>query len=280
MKFSCCLLAALLSAEVQSQMVSGRVLDQQSGRPLAYVHVGVLGRNIGTISRENGEFILDISGIPQSEKITFSMVGYTTVSVNISNIPTSELIISLIPSVTQLDEIIIRDEPLIELVKLGLPEATKTTIGHSGNHEWGTGSEWGLRIPTGAGLFKLHEIGFHTRFNTVDSVLFRINIYSGTDSLPGETLLRQDIYVKSYKRDKWIIRKIEDEEIVTNEDIIVTIEILRIWYGKVGDNQLFFTYGKGNQNLPSYSRQSSQDKWRINEMPQLALYVLVRKLGL
>src|SRR5690606_27793465 len=213
-------------------------------------------------------------------KITFSMVGYTTVSVNISNIPTSELIISLIPSVTQLDEIIIRDEPLIELVKLGLPEATKTTIGHSGNHEWGTGSEWGLRIPTGAGLFKLHEIGFHTRFNTVDSVLFRINIYSGTDSLPGETLLRQDIYVKSYKRDKWIIRKIEDEEIVTNEDIIVTIEILRIWYGKVGDNQLFFTYGKGNQNLPSYSRQSSQDKWRINEMPQLALYVLVRKLGL
>src|SRR5690606_27156181 len=240
MKFSCFLLAALLSAEVQSQMVSGRVLDQQSGRPLAYVHVGVLGRNIGTISRENGEFILDISGIPQSEKITFSMVGYTTVSVNISNIPTSELIISLIPSVTQLDEIIIRDEPLIELVKLGLPEATKTTIGHSGNHEWGTGSEWGLRIPTGAGLFKLHEIGFHTRFNTVDSVLFRINIYSGTDSLPGETLLRQDIYVKSYKRDKWIIRKIEDEEIVTNEDIIVTIEILRIWYGKVGDNQLFF----------------------------------------
>jgi len=279
MRFFCFLLLIFVGHGAYAQIISGRVLDKQTNAPLPYVHIGVMNRNVGTISRENGQFELDVSNVPTSEKITFSMVGYSTVHLTISSITSSEVIVSLTPSVTVLKEIVVYDKPIVDLIKLGRPIATKTTMGHSGSREWGTGGEWGLKIPVGENRFKLHTIAFHMRFNTIDSILFRINIFSMSGDLPGESLLNRDIYVTSYKNDKWITKDLDDKNIVLEADFVVTMEVIRIWYSKHGDNELFFTYGKNDNELVTFSRQSSQDKWRIGEMPPLAMYVTVRKLN-
>jgi hypothetical protein len=262
----------------QSQIVTGRVVEGQSNTGLPYVHIGVVNKNIGTISHENGDFTLDVSKLSDQEKITFSMVGYTSVHLPISQLKGDNQIVRLNPSVTTLKEVVVKATPIVELIKLGRPELAKITIGHSGNREWGTGTEWGLRIPTNGHRYKLQEIGFHTRFNTVDSVLFRVNFYGIQDGMPAETILEKDVYVTSHKKDKWIIKDINENQLIVSEDFVVTIEIIRIWYSKNGENQLFFTYGKEKEKLTTYSRASSQDLWVVNEMPPLAFYVVGRKI--
>jgi hypothetical protein len=207
------------------------------------------------------------------------MIGYSTFHLAISSITSPDLVVALTPSVTVLKEVVVYDKPIVDLIKLGRSTATKTTIGHGGGSQWGTGGEWGLKIPVGEDRFKLHDVAFHTRFNTVDSILFRINVFSVSENLPGESLLQRNVYVTSYRNDKWISKNIEDENIVVEDDFIVTMEIIRIWYSKRSDNELFFTYGKDDSGLTTYSRLSSQDKWRVGEMPPLAMYVTVRKLN-
>jgi len=127
--------------------------------------------------------------------------------------------------------------------------------GQSGTKEYGWGGEWGLKIFSDEKTYLIQDINFHTRFNTVDSVLFRINIYDIKNELPFKSLLRENIFVKSFKGDKWISKNLLEENLVISDDIIVTIELLRIWYSEKGGNYLFFTHGKRYEKGLSFSRR-------------------------
>jgi TonB-dependent heme/hemoglobin receptor len=95
-----------LSISAQQKSVTGTIADIETGKVLPGVSVFVKGTVIGTISDINGMFTLNF--IPaNSEKITFSIVGYKTLEKAIGKPDESNYEIFLEPSTVSLNEVVI-----------------------------------------------------------------------------------------------------------------------------------------------------------------------------
>lgn len=259
---------------VNGQSLRGKVIDKSTNAPLEFVHIGIIGKNSGSISKESGDFELELSQFIDSDTILISHIGYKTLQLTAGDISTnSDISLALEPINFEIPEIVIIGND-VESYTLGREKTTKITTGHSGASSYGVGKEWGLLIKYENVPYYIKDVSFHTRFNTVDSVLFRINVYELNDfQFPGRSMLNKPIYTKSYKRDKWISSSIIAHNILVEKDIVVTFETIRIWYKKKGKNQLFFTHGEGYEEGTTYSRESSHSKWLINQSGPIAMYV-------
>ena len=71
-----CILVILFQAEIQGQIIKGRIIDSKTGDPLAYVGIGIINTAFGTITDEKGEFVFDAAGEDLSSIVRISMTGY------------------------------------------------------------------------------------------------------------------------------------------------------------------------------------------------------------
>src|SRR5690606_40313860 len=74
-----------------AQTISGQVTDQETGEALEFVNVGVLNRNIGTVTDEQGNFSLPLSPKNDADTLRISLIGYEPASFVRSEEHTSEL---------------------------------------------------------------------------------------------------------------------------------------------------------------------------------------------
>jgi hypothetical protein len=258
-----------------AQKLSGTVLDSQTNKPLPYVHIGVMDKNMGVISAENGKFEIDLSKADKNDQLLFSMLGYEIVKMRIADISVFDHAeIKLVQKLQQLKEVVVHNKKL-KPIKLGRFTPSHTTIGHSRTEELGLGGEWGLQISNNGKKYWIDDVQFHLRFNTVDSILFRIQIYSVKSGLPNESLLSRDAFATSRADQHWIVKDFRQDNLILNEDVIVTFEVVRIWWSKKSDNQFFITYGKGYGEGKSFSRASSLDKWAVGERPPVTMFMTV-----
>ncbi|MBI1767807.1 MAG: carboxypeptidase-like regulatory domain-containing protein [Bacteroidetes bacterium] len=260
-------LYSLLVLSINAQVLSGVVIDAQSKKPLPYVHIGVMNKNMGVISQENGKFEIDLTKANKNDDLAFSMLGYEVVKKRIADIELfNPMEIKLVEKSLQLNEVIVRKKKP-KPIKLGRFTPSATTIGHNLRQDFGFGGEWGLRIFSKGEKYWIDNVQFHMRFNTVDSILFRIQIYSVKDGMPNQSLLAHDTFVTSRCNQHWIVKNLERENLILDQDVIVTYEVVRIWFNKKTDNEIFFTYGKGYPEGQIYSRASSLDRWELNQPP-------------
>lgn len=96
----------LSSSAFSQQLVEGTIVDKESGKPVPFASIGIVGTSKGTSSNLNGQFSISITE-PISLKIT--CVGYESIQIN----SLSEVaLIQLKPIITQLSEIVILDKPV------------------------------------------------------------------------------------------------------------------------------------------------------------------------
>jgi outer membrane receptor for ferrienterochelin and colicins len=79
------LFAAFLVAlpGLSAQTVTGRVIDQSSGQPLASVQVFVAGSGIGSLTQQNGRFLL--VNVPVGiHSLTAERIGYRSVTAEVT----------------------------------------------------------------------------------------------------------------------------------------------------------------------------------------------------
>ena len=264
----------LLPMAGMSQSMKGIVVDEITGKPISYVHVGVTGKNVGVITNEKGEFEINLSMVDRDEELLFSIIGYETQKLRRPQEAQESITVKLIPVTYEIPAVEIKANRKVKKLKLGRYKTSNTTTGQSGTDEFGFGGEWGLKIKYPGERYYLSDINFHTRFNTVDSVLFRLNVYQVENDMPGKSLLQKEIYTKSYANDKWITGHVSPQGLRIEEDVIVTFEFVRIWYHPGGSNYLFYTHGKGYKEGLSYSRESSHDKWSTHQRGDIAMYII------
>lgn len=97
---------AVCQTAVCQSTIEGRVVDAESGKPIPFVSIGILGTSKGTSSNLNGQFTLSIS---KPVTLKFSCVGYESLVIN----STADLSsIMLKPFFTQLKEIVIFDKDI------------------------------------------------------------------------------------------------------------------------------------------------------------------------
>ncbi|MDR0833407.1 MAG: carboxypeptidase-like regulatory domain-containing protein [Candidatus Symbiothrix sp.] len=84
--------------------IGGVVKHATSKKSLEYVNVSVVGTNIGTISNENGEFVLKIGNGLTVREIELSCVGYYNARQTVSASNVSNQVFYLSPRSVELDE--------------------------------------------------------------------------------------------------------------------------------------------------------------------------------
>jgi hypothetical protein len=97
---------AFSSTAFCQQLVEGTIVDKETGKPVPFASIGVVGTSKGTSSNQNGQFSISITE-PISLKVT--CIGYESLLIN----SLSEIaLIQLKPIITQLSEIVILDKPV------------------------------------------------------------------------------------------------------------------------------------------------------------------------
>jgi len=260
--------------------IKGRVYDPETGSGIPFVHIGVKGKNMGAISKEDGSFEIKLVDYESSDSLFFSSIGYESYSMPISNLDDTTLDVFLSEEVSILDEILVTGREVKEIAKYGRKKPSKRTRGQSNSTSYGVGTEYGIRINIENDTYFIQDINFHMRFNTTDSILFRINIYNIVDNLPHKSILKNDLYMRSYKGQKWVRKDISDQKIVIDEDVIITYEAVKVYFSDKTYNNIFFTFGKGYEAGLQYMKRSSFDEWQTNENDAfpIALFITARIL--
>ncbi|MBM3307121.1 MAG: TonB-dependent receptor [Candidatus Eisenbacteria bacterium] len=114
------MLAVTATAQGPTGKIAGRVTDADTGKPLAFANVSVLGTPYGNITNQNGEYVIDF--VPAgSYVVQASYMGYATKrsdSVTVTANRTEQVNFSLKSDVLQADEVLVEAErPMIETEK-------------------------------------------------------------------------------------------------------------------------------------------------------------------
>ncbi len=259
-----------------AQVIKGNVINESTQAPLAYVHIGVLGKNLGTISREDGSFELTLKDTGPNDTLAFSMIGFENKRMALKAISENFFQVKLKAVSYKLSLITISKSKLIKksesLKKIGAKSSVSTMSG--GNMGWG--GEIGIKIRNSGKLLKARKINF--KLNTVhsDSVLFRVNFYTIKNDMPKKSILDKEIFVKAYNGETWVSREIGHEGVFFEEDVIVTLETVRIWSSKPMGTALFFKK-RIMYESKVYLKESSMAEWKTGEDPKITLNLDVEK---
>ena len=103
---------AFVVPSVGAQQITGRVLDQQTGQPLAAVQVFVAGSGIGALSQQNGRYLL-LEVPAGTQTITAQRIGYRTVTAQVTVAAGATVVqdFALSEEALGLDEIIVTGTP-------------------------------------------------------------------------------------------------------------------------------------------------------------------------
>lgn len=91
--------------------VSGKVIDEQTGKGIEFVAVGIKGRALGTITNALGIFQLHIPGGASNDTLQFSIVGYHLIMMPVKDFH-GDVVVRMAEAPMLLNEILITDKPI------------------------------------------------------------------------------------------------------------------------------------------------------------------------
>jgi hypothetical protein len=237
-----------------SQPQKGEVLSSETNSGIGFVNIGIIGKNIGTVSDELGNFMIDIDKIYDNDSLRFSMIGYESKSFLVGHFKeNSNKNVYLNPRSYNLQEVkVIYRKP--KEIRLGYPVTSNDL--RSGFAYNDLGSELGIMVHA-RGQVKLNDINLNVAICTYDSVTYRLNIYQAEDQTEYKNILTKPIYV-SFSKDKInnvITVDLSKYSIVIEGNILITLEL----YKDLGEGRLLFhtEFFTGT----TYHRKTSEGKW-------------------
>jgi len=106
------ILLIIIPIQLNGQSITGTILDSYLHQPVEFATIYISGTTIGTVSNNDGSFIIQSGVFPC--KLIISHVSYNTLVINIDQYSKSDLLISIIPKVVEMSEVTIVDENLRE----------------------------------------------------------------------------------------------------------------------------------------------------------------------
>ncbi|MDP4208774.1 MAG: carboxypeptidase-like regulatory domain-containing protein [Bacteroidota bacterium] len=105
--------------------VRGQVIDRKTKEPVAFGSIYIRNRNIGTMSNENGRFILKIPSACVDDSVYFSCVGYKTLARKANDLISGEATILLEPIIFHLKEVTVKVVKPEEILKQAINQIPK-----------------------------------------------------------------------------------------------------------------------------------------------------------
>jgi len=249
------LLSAGYSLYAQSKVYDGVLRDKDSNERLAYVNIGVLNKNLGTVSDANGKFQLVLDGTFDAEVLKISMIGYKSISFKVADFKKRILenqVLLLERDISELKEIVIRNKKLTTVI-LGNELGKKTVSAGFVNNL--LGNEIGIIIKTKKNPTFIEAFHAVVDYNHYNEMKFRINFYDLKDGLPNNTLLHENIIAKSMMKKGKLTIDLSEYTIIVDGDFFVSIELIE----GLGEGGLHFL--ADYSGTPVITRSASQGKW-------------------
>jgi hypothetical protein len=259
------LLSLFLSICASGLAQEYKVISAATRAGIGFVNVGVISKNIGTVTNESGSFSLDFGIINDDDSLRFSMIGYESRTLCVCQLYADPLKTVFLESKTySLPELNIV-YPRGREIELGYPVVTNAL--RSGFSDNNLGSELGIKVYVKKRL-KLKDIHFNVGVCTYDSVTYRLNIYCLSDQSVWGNILTKPIYI-SFTKDKIseaITFDLKDYSIIIEGSTIVTLEL----YKDLGEGKLLFLtqFFTGT----TYHRKTKEGKW-IESPGQVGMYL-------
>jgi hypothetical protein len=196
--------------------IRGTVLDDQTGEPLPYVNIGLLERNVGTLSDPDGSFEMEIPPSYRKDSLIFSMVGYETKRSDISSWASNSVTIHLKSKSILLKEITISDKKI---------SSKHARLGWMGGKDGVIpldtvqgGGAVALLVESPSTPFYLDKLQVRLMYNSKDTLQMRFHVFE-FDSIhqrPGRELLTREIILTEYKHFGWLRFDLSAYEIKVN----------------------------------------------------------------
>lgn len=205
----------------ESKLITGQVLglDQQ---PLAFCTIGILGKDIGTVSSVDGLFEVEIPIDLVNDSLTFSFVGFKTERLPIhSMLDLNDNRVYLEENVIKLEEIVVSSKkPKIH--EFGYFKEAEVFL-------WLKGKTNGAEIATLLSPSKkihLNTVSIEIENEERNEFQLLISIYekSASSKLPGKQLLNKRVLVTSNQPDGWLDVDLSDQHLIINNPIYVSFK--------------------------------------------------------
>jgi hypothetical protein len=115
---------------IKELLITGTITDAETREPLSFATIGVRKKGKGTITNNNGEFVLTLPGDCISDTLSISYVGYSNRVITVRSIYENNLNITMERSFISIPEIIVRAQDPVNLIHKAMsrvPENYGTT---------------------------------------------------------------------------------------------------------------------------------------------------------
>ncbi|GAA4792058.1 hypothetical protein GCM10023231_20010 [Olivibacter ginsenosidimutans] len=237
--------------------LSGRVVDQETGKPLAYVNIGIRNRNVGTVSTKNGQYHLAIAAAHDTDTLTFSLVGYAAVTVPIARLnDAGSEIIKLHKKTVSLPVVAISANKLVER-KFGIKRRNLLVHFTDGMFNQEDIFEIGQLINIGNRATRIQSLNLYINSARADSATFRINFYRYDGKKPAERVLERSIVQRRAIQSGWLRFEWRDPVIIKG-NFIAAVEFIP--ENKKAVPNISYEVKLGGSSK-SFYRRNSQGQW-------------------
>jgi len=105
--------------------IAGKVFDNTSKEVMAYANIAVLGKSIGTVTNEQGEYTLKIPDKLLFDTLVISYIGYKNIYIAINQLSENKNNFYLTPDSYFIDEVVIRGYNANEILKEAIKRINK-----------------------------------------------------------------------------------------------------------------------------------------------------------
>lgn len=273
-----------LNLQFYGQAITGKVLSASKNEPLIYASIGVIETSYGTITNEEGNFKLEVHGLPINSLVRFSMIGFQSKTFTIEELSNKDNTVQLENEIYKLPEVIVN--PLGKLKKVGSTNYTfKGGLCGWGGTDFSKGYEIGTLLELGDKVVRLKSLNMHLFKQSFDSSLFRLHIRNIIDSLPGSELLKANILITLTKESGWVEVDLSKYNLVFEGDIVLSLEWIKVI--GVNKNNLIKMNGQKvysanilfNKKLKHgsiYTKWGTEAKWVRHDRQSPSFYLTVQ----
>jgi hypothetical protein len=255
MKYLLLFLALSINSLHAQKNVQGVIKDRTTKDPIAYVNIGVVNKNTGTVSASDGSFSMSLPEALDQETMKISSIGYKSLEMPVSRFRTmigENASVYLEADVAELKPVVIPNRRLQKATLGNVLGYRPASAGFVNNV---LGNEIGIPIkiknkPTFIEAF--HAV---VDYNHYEVLKFRLNFYELESGLPGKTILDENIIVTSSVKKGVLTVDLSEHNIVAYKDIFVSIELIE----GLGEGGLHFL--ADYDGPPVITRAVSQGKW-------------------
>jgi len=269
-----------LHSEIQSQTLSGIVVNSKTKEPLEYVSIGVIDSNFGATTDESGHFIFSIGETEEHAEVRFSMIGFEAQIFPVEMLIDRDLRVELVEKPLEIEEVTVT--PLTER-KVGADGFSRLS-GWSG---WGgyvtrKGFEMGLILDFGETPKLIKDINIYIHRQAFDTTILRLHIRSMEDKEVSEELLKENILINVTNESGWAKADLSPYHLYLSGEVGVTVEWLKSRginkdrAMKINDRmQESYVLFKNEKNQVGLYRWGTEAKWIINNEKSPSLYLTV-----